>query len=246
MRRLSASEPVVYMIFDLLWLDGHSLMALTYDERRAQLAELELAGPTWQAPAHHVGNGAALLEASKAQGLEGLVAKRRDCPYIPGRRSQGWVKVKNVRNTDVVVGGWVGGDGGRARQDRRARDRLHHRGGRAALRRQGRHRLQRGRAQAPAGHRRPARPRHVARSPAPSPRRRRTSSSRRWSPASTTATSPTPERCATRSTRACATTSTRPTPSRRKNRKLRAPSTGFVRMEGWRDQCGVERSPSGS
>jgi bifunctional non-homologous end joining protein LigD len=112
-RRLSQSEPVVYMIFDLLWLDGHSLLALTYDERRAKLAELELAGPTWQAPAHHVGNGAALLEASKAQGLEGLVAKRRDCPYIPGRRSQGWVKVKNVRNTDVVVGGWVGGDGGR-------------------------------------------------------------------------------------------------------------------------------------
>ena len=101
------------MIFDLLWLDGHSLMELTYDERRAKLAELELTGPAWQAPAHHVGNGAALLEASKAQGLEGLVAKRRDRPYLPGRRSQGWVKVKNVRNTEVVVGGWVGGDGGR-------------------------------------------------------------------------------------------------------------------------------------
>ena len=112
-RRLSQSEPVVYMIFDLLWLDGHSLMELTYDERRAKLAELELAGPAWQAPAHHVGNGAALLEASKAQGLEGLVAKRRDSTYLPGRRTQGWVKVKNVRNTDVVVAGWVGGDGGR-------------------------------------------------------------------------------------------------------------------------------------
>jgi len=112
-RRLSQSEPVVYMIFDLLWLDGHSLMGLTYDERRERLASLALSGPTWQAPAHHVGNGAALLEASKAQGLEGLVAKRRDCPYAPGRRSTGWVKVKNVRNTDVVVGGWVGGDGGR-------------------------------------------------------------------------------------------------------------------------------------
>jgi bifunctional non-homologous end joining protein LigD len=112
-RRLSASEPVVYMIFDLLWLDGHSLLALHYDERRAKLAELELAGPTWQVPAFHTGNGPGLLEASKAQGLEGLVAKRLDGPYLPGRRSQGWVKVKNVRNTDVVVGGWVGGDGGR-------------------------------------------------------------------------------------------------------------------------------------
>ena len=112
-RRLSETEPVVYMIFDLLWLDGHSLMALTYTERRAKLAELELAGPTWQVPAYHQGNGPGLLEATKAQGLEGLIAKRIDCPYIPGRRASGWVKVKNVRNTDVVVGGWVGGDGGR-------------------------------------------------------------------------------------------------------------------------------------
>jgi bifunctional non-homologous end joining protein LigD len=113
-RRLSQSEPVIYMIFDLLWLDGHSLMGETYETRRARLAELGLSGPTWQAPAHHVGDGAALLAASKAQGLEGILAKRLDCPYTPGRRSNGWVKVKNVRNTDVVVGGWVGGEGGRA------------------------------------------------------------------------------------------------------------------------------------
>jgi bifunctional non-homologous end joining protein LigD len=112
-RRLSESEPVVYMIFDLLWLDGHSLMELTYTERREKLAELDLDGPTWKVPAYHVGNGPGLLEATKAQGLEGLIAKRIDCPYVPGRRATGWVKVKNVRNTDVVVGGWVGGDGGR-------------------------------------------------------------------------------------------------------------------------------------
>src|SRR5215208_4797933 len=62
-RRLSQSDPVVYMIFDLLWLEGHSLMELTYEERRARLAELALSGPTWQTPANHVGNGAGLLEA---------------------------------------------------------------------------------------------------------------------------------------------------------------------------------------
>ena len=56
----------------------------------------------WQTPAHHVGDGAAMLEASRAQGLEGIIAKRLDCPYTPGRRSPGWVKVKNVRRTDVV------------------------------------------------------------------------------------------------------------------------------------------------
>jgi bifunctional non-homologous end joining protein LigD len=113
-RRLAQSEPVVYMIFDLLWLDGHSLLELTSEERRAALAELELAGPTWQAPAHHVGDGEALLAASRAQGLEGIVAKRLDCPYLPGRRSPGWVKVKNKRSADVVVGGWLPGEGGRS------------------------------------------------------------------------------------------------------------------------------------
>src|SRR3954471_15850543 len=113
-RRLAQTEPVVYMIFDLLWLDGHSLMGETYEQRRAKLAELELSGPSWQAPAHHVGDGEAMLAASRAQGLEGIVAKRLDCPYIPGRRSPGWVKIKNKRTAEVVVGGWMPGEGNRS------------------------------------------------------------------------------------------------------------------------------------
>ena len=72
------------------------------------------AGDAWQTPAHHVGDGEALLAASRAQGLEGIVAKRLDCPYLPGRRSPAWVKVKNKRTADVVVGGWIEGEGGRA------------------------------------------------------------------------------------------------------------------------------------
>jgi bifunctional non-homologous end joining protein LigD len=113
-RRLAQSDPVVYVIFDLLFLDGRSLMALPYEERRSRLRDLELDGRTWQTPAHHVGDGAALLEASRAQGLEGIVAKRLDCPYIPGRRSPGWVKVKNFRRADVVIGGWLPGEGNRS------------------------------------------------------------------------------------------------------------------------------------
>jgi bifunctional non-homologous end joining protein LigD len=112
-RRLSQNEPVHYMIFDLLWLDGHSLIDLPYTERRERLTELGLAGPTWQTPAGHVGDGAALLEASRAQGLEGVIAKRLDSKYTPGRRTHSWVKVKNVRRTDVVVGGWLEGEGRR-------------------------------------------------------------------------------------------------------------------------------------
>ena len=113
-RRLSVSDPVAYLIFDLLWLDGHSLMELPYLERRERLIVLGLQGDRWQTPAHHLGDGAALLEASRAQGLEGIIAKRRDCPYTPGRRSPTWVKVKNVRRADVVVGGWLPGEGRRS------------------------------------------------------------------------------------------------------------------------------------
>jgi bifunctional non-homologous end joining protein LigD len=115
-RRLSQSDPVSYIVFDLLWLDGHSLMGLEYTERRERLLELDLQGDRWLTPAHHVGDGAAMLEASRAQGLEGIIAKRLDCPYTPGRRSPGWVKVKNVRTTDVVIGGWLPGEGRRSTQ----------------------------------------------------------------------------------------------------------------------------------
>jgi bifunctional non-homologous end joining protein LigD len=113
-RRLSEREPVTYVIFDLLFHDGHSLLDLPYAERRERLLALDLNGPTWRTPAHHVGDGAAMLAASKAQGLEGVLAKRLDCPYTPGRRSSGWIKVKNVRTTDVVIGGWMPGEGNRS------------------------------------------------------------------------------------------------------------------------------------
>jgi bifunctional non-homologous end joining protein LigD len=113
-RRAAASSPVTYVIFDLLFLEGRSLLALPYEERRSRLAELDLNGAAWQTPAHHVGQGAALLEATRAQGLEGLVAKRLDSAYVPGSRSRAWVKVKNINRADAVVGGWLEGEGNRS------------------------------------------------------------------------------------------------------------------------------------
>src|SRR5262249_28766366 len=98
---------------DLLWLDGHPLTGLPYSERRERLTELGLNGARWKTPAHHVGDGAAMLAASRANGLEGIVAKRLDSIYTPGRRSSAWVKVKNVQEIDVVVGGWLEGEGNR-------------------------------------------------------------------------------------------------------------------------------------
>src|SRR5579884_4194162 len=82
-RRLMSSHPVVYAIFDVLFLDGHSLMELPYRERRQRLEELELGGRAWRIPASHPGQGAALLEATSEQGLEGIMAKRLDCASNP-------------------------------------------------------------------------------------------------------------------------------------------------------------------
>ncbi|MFZ0039798.1 MAG: DNA ligase D [Solirubrobacteraceae bacterium] len=112
-KRLSRSTPVVYAIFDLLFLDGHSLMGLPYAQRRERLEELGLGGAAWRVPAVHPGVGKALLEATKAQGLEGVVAKRLDSRYEPGRRTGAWIKVKNTLRQELVIGGWLPGEGRR-------------------------------------------------------------------------------------------------------------------------------------
>jgi len=109
-RRLAGRIPVSYLVFDLLFLDGRATTALPYDERRALLARLPGLTLSEQLP----GTGAEVLRASAAAGLEGIVAKRRSSAYLPGRRGDDWVKVKNVRTQSVVIGGWQPGAGTRA------------------------------------------------------------------------------------------------------------------------------------
>lgn len=93
-RRRAKSHPVTYVVFDLLHLEGRSLLDVPYAERRSLLDELGLNGASWQAPAHHLGDGAALLEAAHDRGLDGVVAKRVDSAYEPGRRSDAWVEIR--------------------------------------------------------------------------------------------------------------------------------------------------------
>ncbi len=114
-RRRMRDTPVTYVIFDLLYLDGRSTMSLPYEDRRQVLEALELEGPGWRTPAYHRGEGSALLRATRELGIEGIVAKRLDCPYEPGKRVSGWIKVKNVCLQDVVIGGWTPGEGARSR-----------------------------------------------------------------------------------------------------------------------------------
>ncbi len=107
------TAPLAYLIFDVLHVDGHSTRDLPWTERRAVLEGLELQGPGWQTPGAHVGSGPAVLEASQAGGLEGVMAKRVTSLYTPGRRSKDWRKIKNTCRQEFVVGGWLPGGGNR-------------------------------------------------------------------------------------------------------------------------------------
>jgi bifunctional non-homologous end joining protein LigD len=113
-RRLAKATPVTYVLFDLLWLDGHSLMDRPFSERRERLDELGLDGERWCVPEFHVGEGEAFLAATREQGLEGIVAKRLDSRYAPGRRDAGWLKIKHANRQEAVIGGFTTGKGARA------------------------------------------------------------------------------------------------------------------------------------
>ena len=114
-RRRMGEIPIAYLLFDVLWLDGRLLVDEPWEARRSVLESLELSGTSacWQVPATHPGEGSALVAATKANGLEGVVAKKIDSAYEIGRRSRCWIKVKNFARQEVVVGGWLPGQGNR-------------------------------------------------------------------------------------------------------------------------------------
>ncbi|MEU6374854.1 non-homologous end-joining DNA ligase [Streptomyces sp. NPDC046909] len=109
--RMAAEVPVHLALFDVMHLAGHTLTALPYARRRGQLEQLGLDGPFWSTPAAIVGHGRQALQATRDHGLEGLVCKRLDSPYEPGVRSRAWIKIRNMRSEDVLVGGWLPGKG---------------------------------------------------------------------------------------------------------------------------------------
>jgi bifunctional non-homologous end joining protein LigD len=107
-------RPGALYIFDVLRIDDHDTIGLPYEDRRRLLDQLVEPGPGWLVPAHRVGGGPELLEATGTQGLEGIMAKRLGSIYTPGKRSPNWRKIKHRRRVDVVVGGFTTGDGNRA------------------------------------------------------------------------------------------------------------------------------------
>lgn len=114
-KMLASKVPVSYLAFDLLWLDDKPLLDLPYVRRREVLDGIGLQGGNWQAPPSFTGESGADVQAvSRQHGLEGVVAKRLQSRYEPGRRSHSWIKIKNFRRQEVVIGGWKPGEGARA------------------------------------------------------------------------------------------------------------------------------------
>ncbi|MDP9453281.1 MAG: hypothetical protein M3P97_07835 [Actinomycetota bacterium] len=112
--QLLADTPVVFVAFDVLWLDGALLVERPQQERRRVLEDLALRAPVVQTVPLLDAAPEELLDACRQVGLEGFMAKHRDAPYLPGRRSTAWSKVKCGRRRELVVGGWSPGQGSRS------------------------------------------------------------------------------------------------------------------------------------
>ena len=103
-----------YRVFDVLYLDGVSLLRKSYDDRRRVLEALAAATDGLIVPDLLPGDGTEALERSRAKNWEGVVAKRRDSLYLPGKRGSVWIKSKNWLTQTVVLGGYRRGRGNRA------------------------------------------------------------------------------------------------------------------------------------
>jgi bifunctional non-homologous end joining protein LigD len=108
------SADLVYFAFDLLHLDGEDLMRLPLLERKARLEALLKDTPaTIRFSEHVIGNGARMLEEAAKLGVEGIVSKQIDKPYLPGNRGV-WVKTKILNRQEFVIVGWTDPEGSRS------------------------------------------------------------------------------------------------------------------------------------
>jgi bifunctional non-homologous end joining protein LigD len=106
--------PLVFQAFDLLHLDGLSLLDVPLEQRKQLLERVLRPSPRVQYARHIEREGVAFFEAARAQALEGIVAKHRRSRYEPGRRSPSWLKLKVRPEQELVVGGWTPGEGSAA------------------------------------------------------------------------------------------------------------------------------------
>ena len=110
---LVADVPVHYYVFDVLYQGQDVLTGRPYTERRARLEDLGLDSGPFRTPPWHRGGGDKVLAESVAKGLEGVVGKPLGSAYHPGQRRD-WIKIKNVKQQEVIICGWTPGEGRRA------------------------------------------------------------------------------------------------------------------------------------
>jgi bifunctional non-homologous end joining protein LigD len=113
-KRAMKSIPITFIAFDVLYLDGKSIIDRPVEDRKEVLKQLVVPSPKVQVSPAVESEGVALMKAAREQGLEGIVAKKKGCAYRPGRRAKDWLKIKVVHDADVVIGGWSPGEGARA------------------------------------------------------------------------------------------------------------------------------------
>jgi bifunctional non-homologous end joining protein LigD len=106
--------PVTFIAFDLLWLDGESLLERPLEERRALLEKNFVPGAHVQISPQIPEKGKQFYKAAEQRGLEGIVAKKLGSLYRPGQRTKDWVKIKATKSQDCVIVGWAPGQGARA------------------------------------------------------------------------------------------------------------------------------------
>ncbi len=112
--RVAKSTPVSLVVFDLLWLDGRETTGLTLEQRRELLELIVEQDHRLQVTTHVQGDGKDFTKTASGLGLEGVMAKRTGSPYLPGRRSPDWRKIKIMNTQACVILGWTPGKGGRA------------------------------------------------------------------------------------------------------------------------------------
>lgn len=113
MQNRARSTRVEYWAFDILHLDGRSLLRAKYSDRR-RLLEALAEGGGLIVPDQLPGDGPGALEYARRHRWEGVVAKKRDSTYQAGRRSSSWIKDKIWNTQEAVIGGWRQGEGGRS------------------------------------------------------------------------------------------------------------------------------------
>jgi DNA ligase D-like protein (predicted ligase)/DNA ligase D-like protein (predicted polymerase)/DNA ligase D-like protein (predicted 3'-phosphoesterase) len=112
-QRASAKHPAVCYVFDCLYLDGRAIINEPLLRRREWLQDaIKKESPYRVSQA--VEEGAAFLDAVKEMGLEGIMAKRRDSVYLPGKRSDSWLKIKTRQTRECAIIGYTQGKGDRA------------------------------------------------------------------------------------------------------------------------------------